>query len=501
VSRARTLVLLSLAVCALFGAGLYLYHYIPDDTFITLRYARNAVRGEGLVWNAGERVEGYTNFLWLLIVAAAGKIGAPMPGAARAMSLFFSLATLVLSGFAAARPRGSSAGETVRPGPLAIMLAPLLLAAAPPFLVWSASGTEMPLLAFLLLAGFLLVERGGRPAAAFAVFALAALTRPEGALFYAVAFAALLVRRPDRRAVLLAGAGVAAILLAPHAVWKWRYYHALLPNTFYAKTGPPALMLSNGARYLVRFFVAHGYLFPVGLLLLRSAGRTRRELAFPAALIGSSWLAVLVLGGDWMPHFRLLLPTLPIAVVLVSRGVPAAIRGSRAALAAAVLILLAMLPGAAGHDHFIAERVTVTAFTRLGARLADILPPGTTIGCGSTGAIGYYTDLPVLDILGLTDRWIARRGAVVGTQPGHLKTDGAYVVEKRPDLLLLGNVQIQRGRKERGEIRIKVQEREIVRQPAFEELYRFVNIPLGGGFYLSCFKRGEYFLPLEPPRD
>jgi hypothetical protein len=159
-----------------------------------------------------------------------------------------------------------------------------------------------------------------------------------------------------------------------------------------------------------------------------------------------------------------------------------------------------MLSGAFGRDLFLAERVTVTAYTRLGARLAEILPPGTTIGCGSTGAIGYYTGMPVLDILGLADRWIARHGAVVATQPGHLKTDGAYVVEKRPDLLLLGNVQIQRGPKERGEIRIKVQEREIVRQPSFDELYQFVNIPLGGGFYLSCFKLRDYFLPLEPPQ-
>jgi hypothetical protein len=494
-------VVLSLAVLALFAAGLLLYHYIPDDTFITLRYARNVVRGDGFVWNAGERVEGYTNFLWLLIVAAAGKLGAPMPGAARALSLLFSLATLVVAGAsAAARARDRASGENVWRDSLAIVLAPLLLAAAPPFLVYSMSGTEMPLFAFLLLAGCLLFERGGRPAAVFVVLALAALTRPEGTLFYAIAFAALLARHSNRRAVLLAGALVAAIFLAPHAVWKWRYYHALLPNTFYAKTGPPALMLANGAGYLTRFLVAHGYLFPAGLLLLRSAGRPWRELAVPAVFVSASWLAVLALGGDWMPHFRMLLPTLPIVVLLASRGAAAAARGPRLAPAAAILVCLTMLSGAFGRDLFLAERVTVTAYTRLGARLAEILPPGTTIGCGSTGAIGYYTGMPVLDILGLTDRWIARHGAVVATQPGHLKTDGAYVVEKRPDLLLLGNVQIQRGRKERGEIRIKVQEREIVRQPSFDELYQFVNIPLGGGFYLSCFKLRDYFLPLEPPQ-
>ena len=219
-------------------------------------------------------------------------------------------------------------------------------------------------------------------------------------------------------------------------------------------------------------------------------------MALAIAFVAASWLTVLVLGGDWMPHFRLLLPTFPIVALLAARGV-ASSRRPRAAIVAGALLLLTILPGTIGYDMFLAERVTVTAFARLGSRLATVLPPGTTIGCGSPGAIGFHSDLPVLDILGLTDRWIARHGAVVGTQPGHFKTDGAYVVERKPDLLLLGNIQIHRGRREREQLPVKIQEREIIRQPGFEELYEFVNVPLGGAFYLSCFKLKEYFLPLE----
>mgnify|MGYP004280342605 CR=1 FL=1 len=41
--------------------------YVKDDTFISMRYARNLAMGHGLVFNYGERLEGYTNFLWVML--------------------------------------------------------------------------------------------------------------------------------------------------------------------------------------------------------------------------------------------------------------------------------------------------------------------------------------------------------------------------------------------------------------------------------------------------
>ena len=125
-----------------------------------------------------------------------------------------------------------------------------------------------------------------------------------------------------------------------------------------------------------------------------------------------------------------------------------------------------------------------------------MLPPGTSLGLGSTGAIGYYTDMEIVDILGLTEEHIARRGRIVASQPGHMKTDGAYVLEREPDLLLLGNVQIHKGRRSAGEMPLKIQEEEIVRYPAFARDYEYVEIPLGSNYYLSCFKRKGYPPPV-----
>ena len=55
--------------------SLFYFHYTSDDAYISYRYARNLADGVGLVWNPGEHVEGYSNFLWVVILAGLNKLG------------------------------------------------------------------------------------------------------------------------------------------------------------------------------------------------------------------------------------------------------------------------------------------------------------------------------------------------------------------------------------------------------------------------------------------
>src|SRR5512143_302818 len=71
--------------------------YLSDDAFITFRYARNLARGEGLVYNPGERVEGYTNFLEVVILAGLHRLGADLVRAGRALGLASAAATVLLT--------------------------------------------------------------------------------------------------------------------------------------------------------------------------------------------------------------------------------------------------------------------------------------------------------------------------------------------------------------------------------------------------------------------
>src|SRR5262249_29453547 len=53
----------------------YSWNYLPivmDDALISYRYSDRLLHGQGLTWNDGEFVEGYSNLLWVLLVAAGG---------------------------------------------------------------------------------------------------------------------------------------------------------------------------------------------------------------------------------------------------------------------------------------------------------------------------------------------------------------------------------------------------------------------------------------------
>jgi hypothetical protein len=92
-----------LAVRELHFAG-----WMDDDAFISFRYARNLVRGAGLVFNPGERVEGYTNFLWTVLLAGLHGLGADLPRAARVLGVLASFAMQPILPFLvrATAPRG-----------------------------------------------------------------------------------------------------------------------------------------------------------------------------------------------------------------------------------------------------------------------------------------------------------------------------------------------------------------------------------------------------------
>jgi arabinofuranosyltransferase len=501
--------MLAAAVAAVFAAGLWWFNYIPDDAYIGMRYARNVAEGKGLVFNPGERVEGYTDFLWIMILAAAVKAGVPLVVGSRVLSLLFSVGTLILSW----RACDSILTEKERglAGPGVAAAAPLILAASAPFMTWALSGTEIPLFTFLLTAGMLLLLTGHGPRSVFTVFAVLTLVRPEGAAWYILAGALLVARGERPRRVAAGGILIASLLLAPYVIWKTLYFGSVLPNTFYAKTGAQAVQLRNGAAYTMRFAAWYIWLPAASVFFFLTGGRraSRRRgdfgrLTVPLSFIALNWTIVTAFGGDWMPQFRLLVPSLPAIAIMAAAAIPgaaafAAAGGDKApshrttawlsAAVAAIFASVAMAPASSGYEDLRRERLVVRAFGWVGEILGDRLPEGTVLGCGSTGAIGYYSGLPVVDILGLTEPEIARKGKIVSSQPGHMKALGSYVLDRKPDLLLLGNVQIHRGRRQEDLEKIKVQEMDIVLDPRFSVDYRFVNLPLGGGFFLSCYSR------------
>ncbi|MDP7112692.1 MAG: hypothetical protein QGH45_12050 [Myxococcota bacterium] len=173
-------------------AGLICWSYaeveLIDDAFISLRYADNLLAGHGLVFNPGERVEGYSNFLWVLLLAAAGGLGLEMPAASQWLGGLFGVGLVWAT---------ATALPGHRPWRL---LAPALLVGNLTVWLWAVHGLETVMFACWVTLGIRSDLRGWRegrvPLGSALWYALAALTRPEGPYFFVASTAYWAVLHP-----------------------------------------------------------------------------------------------------------------------------------------------------------------------------------------------------------------------------------------------------------------------------------------------------------------
>ncbi|WAL65428.1 hypothetical protein ORV05_31815 [Amycolatopsis cynarae] len=234
----RGLLLLALAFALLQEL---LFGTVPDRAFVTFRYAENIANGHGAVFNVGERVEGYSNFTWLVLITFPKALfGANVVTSALVLSVLCVLGCVLLA---------------FRFGPLAGVLTAGVsgLAAA------GQTGTETALFVLLVLAVIRAVGTG-HPIAAGVFAALALMTRPDGV---AVAFAAGLwlvadvIRhranwwRPTAYALGL------VMIAAPWLTWRATYYSQPLARWPTAPLSAPSygFLLATLAALLVNAVV------------------------------------------------------------------------------------------------------------------------------------------------------------------------------------------------------------------------------------------------------
>ena len=453
-----------------------------DDAFISFRYAENLVRGDGLVFNPGERVEGYTNLSWTLLIAGAMTLGAEPVIASTLLGL------VCLAGVVVATWRLGLGG-----GPAALVLvAPMLVAVDAQLALESVEGLETALYVWLITLGTGAAIREERWAGS-GWFVLACLTRPEGIFMWGAVQVGLLLRAWTQQAV---GAQLRATwrsalpvlaCLAALTAWRLAYYGDPLPNTFYAKTG--ALAVPRGLHYLWAHVVSHPLLWLlVGARLV--AGR-RTASTLPLATAACLYLTYVVLiGGDFKPTGRFIVPVLPMLAVLaqealaglVSRG--ARLRWSAVGVAAVVGVWgsLDQYRVAAGHG---AERhANLEARKLVGDWIATHTPPDTVIAIHSAGVIPFYAGRRTIDMWGLTDRTIARtRMQGMGTgMAGHEKTNPAYVFSRDPDLYLPEDKVFT--------LRAWSQPVEEGFPADFAARYRSVSVPIEGRYLNMWVRRG-----------
>src|SRR6185436_2586994 len=253
-----------------------------DDAYITFRYARHLAEGYGLgAWNhTGEHVEGYSSLLWTLLLAGAARLGVDVQLASKVLGAVAALAVIAVL----------VRRHDDRPA----FLAGLFLALYVPFLFYAASGMEA--VGFTSLVTLALVG----PAAWQPIVApLLVAMRPEGALVAAIDVLALAWRR-ERPRWIVATASAGALTLASIAIHRWATYHALAPNTYYAKVaGGGVGHVKLGLVYIGGWMLAHAVVvafLAIGAVAVRRAG-DRRGLTCLALLVAYI-LYMGIAGGD-----------------------------------------------------------------------------------------------------------------------------------------------------------------------------------------------------------
>lgn len=426
--------------------------WLCDDAFISFRYSRNFAEGHGLVFNPGEWVEGYTNFLWTFLLGLLGKLGASIPHAA----LYGDLAAFVLALFAV-----SATVRRIAPGPILVPFGALFLAGIRPFHTFASSGLETMPAALLVAVGmWASTLRHGAFWSGLALIG-AVLMRPDQSLLYGAMGLALVaedllfrtdrpwLRRLDLRRY-VAYALPFLLLYVPYFLWRWQAYGDFYPNTYYAKSGHLSYY-AQGGRYLVHFLFSTGAFlwFPLFVALLFGRRRNRDETRlriFAAVGVPLFVHYVWKVGGDFMEH-RFLVSLLPIVAVVGESSIrwrllETGSASRRLALAAVAVpaLALALLPVRPIKPfekrwHLADEptfyRLTSldplhvdSLYTRRGTILADVftsqgLLPRVAEGC--IGLVGWISDLPLVDTMGLANRRIAHKEVKRRSRPGHEK--------------------------------------------------------------------------------
>jgi hypothetical protein len=395
-------------------AGAY-YPRAIDDAYITHRYAYELAETGQLAWH-GDRLEGYSNFAWVMWQAAAARLGAvDLPRASKLAALAAGMTIVSV----AARALPLDRRGHVALGAL-VLWTPLAL--------WSAMAMETTLFCLLAAVGWLWVT-GERRGAGAALLAASGLVRPEGLAWLALGLAAGW-RGADRRARIVAAAATAA-LLAYHA-WRVTYFGDLVPNPVAHKLlfggfGPLQLALEalGGAGILAAALL---YRLP------------RREALWAAAPLALSAAMLVAMNGDWMGSSRIVMPgAIALLLVRATRGTPR--RGRRRVAVAAALALAAATLETRFLEPPALRRVVPryaegleTPLTAPTAWLVDHAPDGALAQSADVGMIGHIPRLALLDSRGLTSRRFTRGAR--GDEDAALRA--FYAGEGRPDLIVVG---------------------------------------------------------------
>ena len=419
-----------------------IFSFTIDDAYITFRYSKNLAAGFGPTYNPGlPPVEGYTTFLWMLLMTLPHFAGVNVATFAKIAGVLLTCGTfalLFLLTFTLTR------SFTLKARLFFASFAAFLLAMLPITSIHAIAGMETALFMFLIGMMVYMVTvgllDGSRALLWSPLVGLAiGLTRPEGnaivLLLLAVGwfFSAPALRKRLTWSTL----GSYILPGAIYFLWRFWYYGLLFPLPFYMKVlhGGGLGGLNEVGTYLL-------YLLPsLSVLLLAAILRLRRE--YFVVLVPVIFLLVFYLfpvhamGFNW----RFIYPATPFICVLVAIGAMTIFALLRAQiqsnkpwepllLAGLFLVSLGNLNGLDGliqNENFYAAGISsYKAFGTLLSQYND--RHELTLAIGDAGTVPYYSDWQVIDLFGLNSKEVAFES---------VPTEKLVFEEQPADLILL----------------------------------------------------------------
>lgn len=450
------------------------FDFLQDDSYITYRYVKNFTDGNGLVFNIGERVEGYTCFLWVVLLSGVKSLGFNFISASQVLGIISSILTLLFTYLISTKIFPKDKGSAFN---LVFSLAAVtLLASNGSFAFWAVSGMETGFFGCLITLGIYLYLRELKdnsdsiPLSSL-VFLFAALTRPEGNLIFAVTVLHKILytlkhKKTDLTTPInnllsknnLLWIGIYVVPALVFMVWRYSYYGYLLPNTFYAKTGSSLEYYSTGLDYTWTFLKSYGFygLFVlIALYTLTSKERFYSYLYLVMIFIIFT-LYVIFVGGDVLRPNRFFVPIMAVFFILVQEGLAmlTELFDKKREMVIGTIVGIIFTLGFS-YSTYIKEAEVLKGYSDMEKGLVEkmkitgnwlknkqeqagkpLIVAATTIG-----AISYYSEVILIDMLGLTDEEVAHNPKPiseistkeVGWKERNYNVE--YVLSRKPDYI------------------------------------------------------------------
>lgn len=473
----RVIAIWGLFLLAVAISWVWSWYFVPnglDDPLISYRYSDRLLHGKGLTWNDGEYVEGYSNLLWVLLVAAGGLVQPDLVRVGWVLGFLANAAVMA----ALVWTFGRNCSNSI----IAVLGGLLVLSLSDSFAYWGAGGLETALFEALLAWALATTFRMHIGTLSWIgpglILGLLAITRPDGILISVGITVAIILREGISRASIRTALGLVALpsfFFVAQVGFRLAYYGSPVPNTAYVKLGLGLERVWVGARYIGWAALDNCVPLVVALLAIVFLWRARRWQPLRAASVfvvpAILWLSYIdAIGGDAFPYYRLWMPAFVCIAFLVSSLLTAlpAVRPSRHLILISISAFLYValqesvdpwsVPIAHSPEIDRLEAFAKKAFPhdeeqplRVGRRtIGDCLAVGQflrnafgaqqpLIAVNYAGCMPYASQLPSLDMLGLNDFHIARHRPpdMAPGIPGHELGDGVYVLSRKPDLIAL----------------------------------------------------------------